>query len=64
MPTVKPSKPAADYPTEDSSQRFPLDSELREAGFRIASRPARGPAVWERGGKRYPQADALRLARQ
>jgi hypothetical protein len=37
-------KPRAAW--SDRTSRFPDDVRLREAGWRIVARPARGPAIW------------------
>lgn len=55
MPKVK-AKPVA---TPVSPDVF-----LRDQGFRIAARPDRGEAVWERRGRHYPQSAALQLANE
>lgn len=36
----------------------PRDEDLRRAGFRIHARPAKGHAVWERGGKLFTETQA------
>lgn len=54
------------HPSQDLTNRFPLDQRLREAGFRIKARPPGGPILWDRieAGKLvvYTQREALRLA--
>lgn len=42
----------------------PEDYCIRQAGFVIAERPNRGPAIWVRNGKSYTHAEALRVARR
>ncbi len=60
---MAPRKPqSGNYPTEDSSERCRGDSELRERGFCIASRPERGQAIWTRNGKRYTEEIARDIA--
>lgn len=54
-------KKAADgenHPSEDGTNRFPLDALLRKAGFQIVSRPNKGPVIWKREGKEYTQREA------
>lgn len=40
------------------------DQEIRLAGFRIDERPARGPAIWRRGGRLYADGTALMMSRR
>lgn len=40
----------------------PDDRLLRRHGFKIKSRPARGPVTWTKGGEEYVQEEALRIA--
>ncbi len=37
---------------------YPADRKLRSRGFKILSRPRRGPVLWQRAGKTFTQAEA------
>lgn len=50
-----------DYDTSDHSRRHVGDAELRECGFRIHTRPEKGPALWDRSGKVYTEERAKAL---
>lgn len=43
-----PIAPATDFshPSQSYADRYPLDRLLRGAGYRIVSRPAKGPTLW------------------
>ena len=59
-----PKKKENDYDRSawaDHSDRFSVDWLLRRARFRIYRRPAKGPVMWERGGKFFTQDHALSL---
>lgn len=47
-----------DYDTSDTTNRCATDTELREHGFTIHSRPERGEPVWKKNGVLYPQSRA------
>ena len=47
------------HPSQSMVDRFPLDTLLRRHGWHIALRPREGEAVWEKGGERRPQSEAL-----
>ena len=49
-----------EHPSQDATCRFPIDVLLRKHGFIIVNRPQKGETIWEREGKRYTQAQALR----
>lgn len=51
------------HPSQDMTGRFPADFWLRGFGFRIASRPPGGSAVWAKDGKEYLERDALTLCK-
>lgn len=40
------------------------DRKLRAHGFRIHDRPANGKNVWERGGHKYTEAEAVEIVRK
>lgn len=44
----------------DRTDRFARDALLRKYGFRVSSRPNRGQAKWEKGGKLYTFGRALK----
>lgn len=44
---------------QDKTRRYPKDAALREHGFEVHARPAKGEAQWTRGGKVYTQSEAL-----
>ena len=37
------------------------DAKLRSFGFRIHSRPRKGPDLWERHGEKFTKEQALRI---
>lgn len=53
------AEPAQRYATKEPRNRFPDDQRLREAGFVIWSRPAKGESIWIRDGVRYTWSEAL-----
>jgi len=44
--------------------RQPWDRKLRSHGFRIVSRPRKGPTLWVRNGKTVTEAEAMRQVMQ
>jgi hypothetical protein len=38
------------------------DTVIRDRGFSIQDRPKRGPDIWQRRGRRFTAAEALRIA--
>lgn len=57
--TEEPLPP--DSPSQDDTDRFPLDALLRQHGFKIQSRHKADEPVWERKGDDFRQRDALRI---
>jgi hypothetical protein len=55
--------PADNFDTRDHGGRHPQDRVLRGYGFTIYARPAKGPAVWVKGGTLYTAGEALAEAR-
>jgi hypothetical protein len=53
---------AEDFDTREAAARHPQDRALRRRGFAIHSRPAKGPALWAKGGRVYTEAEALEAA--
>lgn len=51
---TKPPKPVQVMLTHDDL--------IREAGFRIHARPAKGPVLWIKDGRTYPHDFALQVA--
>lgn len=43
----------------ETTDRFPLDTVLRRAGWRIHSRPSKGEAEWEKDGRMMKFSDAV-----
>jgi hypothetical protein len=43
-----------------TARRFPIDLMLREEGFRIADRPAKGEPIWVRDRKRFAEVEAVK----
>ena len=59
-------KPVPDHPSQDSTNRFPLDKLLRDRGWELKRRPKHGPAIWEHreSRKRMTFDQALRTLDQ
>lgn len=49
-----------DKPMRDTTNRFHYDAILRRKGFRIHSRPKKGPAIWLLGDTPYTYEEALK----
>lgn len=60
MSSTTKVRPASAHAYQDRTQRFALDIMLRRRGFRIHSRPAKGPPIWERNHLFFTQIDALK----
>lgn len=50
--------------SKDTSNRHSEDQEIRAAGFKIHSRPTKGPILWEFGGVVCEQSQALQTIRK
>lgn len=44
--------------SEDKSERFPADQELRRQGYQIFSRSGSSPALWTKDGKVFRQLNS------
>lgn len=49
-----------DSPSQDDTDRFPVDALLRQHGFQIKFRRKSDEPVWQRKGEDFRQRDALR----
>ncbi len=56
------AKSKAKAVTVESPPIVASDAFLRGHKFRIKSRPAKGEAIWSRGGREYTQSEATRIA--
>ena len=63
MPKSKP-KAAAQTPAGSPVAGQSADGFLRDLKFRIHARPAKGEAVWSRGGRLWRQSEALAVANE
>lgn len=52
------------HPSASREKRFPRDLLLREHGFRIHSRPQKGPVLWHQWGWVFTEEHALELILQ
>jgi hypothetical protein len=50
------------HKTQESRDMHPRDQRLRDRGFKIVLRPKTGPAIWERDGVEYSEAEAHKIA--
>ncbi len=51
----------AGHPSAETRNLIPDDTLLRKHGFRVRSRPRKGPPTWSLAGKTYTEAEALAL---
>lgn len=60
--TLKLPKPPDDqgHPTQNTFDPYPNDSLLRRHGYKIHSRPKKGPVKWIRNGVVENQRDVLK----
>lgn len=62
MPEPDHSYQAGSEASKDRTNRYPTDQMLRRAGFRIYSRPDKGPILWEKNGRVVQENIAVDIA--